>query len=94
MNKNIPFILNLFFKNVIMACYFQEEMDCTGPSPKAIFSLPGSQMQGPVASLSLARPGMLQQVRIKSVPEPLKLAQNGGLQGATLVIFMLEKPIQ
>lgn len=42
--------------------YIQEEMDCAGTAPEAILSLPGSQMHGHIACLSLARLGELQQV--------------------------------
>lgn len=41
---------------------FLEEMDCAGAAPEAIFSLPGSQMHGHIAWLSLAGMGKLQQV--------------------------------
>lgn len=45
-----------------MVSYFQEEMDCAGARPESALSLPGSQMHGHIAWLSLARLGKLQQV--------------------------------
>lgn len=51
-----------FFFPPAMVHYFQEEMDCAGAGPEAALSLPGSQMHGHIAWLSLARLGKLQQV--------------------------------
>lgn len=45
-------------------------MDCAGTGPEAALSLPGSQMHGHIAWLSLARLGKLQQVWSNSMREP------------------------
>lgn len=61
-------VMYLCTQGCVQDCFFSpsysflEEMDCAGTAPEAIFSLPGSQMHGHIAWLSLAGLGKLQQV--------------------------------
>lgn len=55
-------VCGIFIFPLKMVHYFQEEMERAGAGPAAALSLPGSQMHGHIAWLSLARLGKLQQV--------------------------------